>query len=381
MISISIPVLLAQAALAAATNVVYESATVTNRAWRRHEVSEMHGEDGSVRLMDRRRVLVSKADEVAEAAATEQSYRVAKAFAEGFAQGTNLLADAMNAAVTNATYTEWQIVETGSDMVEVGTPGDGADTSHVFVSPVLWAYGGGNLWTLTYDYWAYGGGWQCYPDMAMHFAGGADALSMTDSDAGGVVRAERTRGPDEVISGPPTNGVMLKLVFPLAPLAMLRRDGGIFVVSNAYDAAQNRDELYVFFNADPPMKPIIRAPYVHGSGSVTNWAVGRFTVGDVPDSHWTNAVDVTRFGRTYAKCRRCWFDRPEALRGEAVMLNRHVRFGGADGIEWGSIAVKVLGRMSFTGEVTNAAEGVVATFSNGAYMSTRPLDAGEGAEE
>lgn len=366
-------------AAAAATNLVYESGVATNRAWVRAVVSEMH-EGGEVRLMDRRRKFVARADQVAEEYAATNAHRVAEAWTRGFAEGTNALAAAMNASVTNATYTEWQIVDAGSDAVEIGEPGEDADTAHVFVDPILWTYDGGGEWTLWYDYWQYGGGeWECYAEMEMKFVGGADALSMTDAGEG-TIRAERTRGPDRVDDGPPTNGVAMKLLFPLKPSVMIGNDSGIFVVSNEYDAVRNRDAMLIYYNTTPPMKPIMKAPYVYGSGSVTNRVTGRFTVPDVPNSHWTNTVTVTRFGQIYSGCRWCWFDRPAALAGETVMMNRHGRFGGVDGIEWGRIAVKVLNEMAYTGEVTNAAEGVVATFSNGAFMGTYQIGGGDEQE-
>lgn len=367
----------AAALAAAATNTVYESGVATNRAWGRAVISEMH-DGGEVRLMDRRKAFVARADQVAQEFAATNAHRVAEAWTRGFEAGTNTLAAAMDASVTNATFTAWEIVDTGSDDVLTGMPPEDADTSKYYIDAVVWTYDGGGEWTLKYDQWWHDGTeWECYADFEMPFAGGADALSVTNIPDG-TVRAERTRGPDRVEDGPPTNGVILKLLFPLKPSIMLRRDSGLFVVSNEYDAVRNRDAMLIYFNTTPPMKPVMKAPYVYGSGSVTNRVAGRFSVPDVPGSDWTNTVEVTRFGQTYSGCRWCWFDRPAALAGEAVMMNRHGRFGGVEGIEWGSMSVKVLSWMSYTGEVTNAAEGVVATFSNGAFMGTHQTGGDDG---
>lgn len=178
------------------------------------------------------------------------------------------------------------------------------------------------------------------------------------------------------MSQAPTNGILMQLTYPLEP-SSVRRSVDIFVVSNEYDSARNRDCLWIYFSRVLPMKPVMSVPYIWESGFSTNRATGAFHVSDIPSSHWTNTVDIVRFGQTYAECHPCWFPRPAALADTPVFLARHGRFGGTEGIEWGSIAVTVDGAPTYTGAVTNLAADTAIVFSNGGYVGTIQLEEGQ----
>ena len=173
----------------------------------------------------------------------------------------------------------------------------------------------------------------------------------------------------EAMSHAVNTGTLFKLCYPLIPSAT-RRSVDIFVVSNEYDSVRNRDCLWLYVSRDLPMKPIARVPYVWDGGWATNYVVGTFAPNDVPGAHWTNTVNVARFGQTYERCHRCWFVRPAALKDTPIFTARHGSFGGrnGDGMEWGSIAVQVDGTPAYTGAITNAAAGTVAVFSNGGFI-------------
>lgn len=175
-------------------------------------------------------------------------------------------------------------------------------------------------------------------------------------------------------------GTFMKLMYPLIP-SVMRRSVDIFVVSNTYDSARNRDCLWLYFSREMPMKPAMSMPYIYESGFTTNRVTGAFSVADVAGSHWTNTVSITRFRDylgnpiVYEKCHPCWFVRPVALQGVPIFLYRHGSFGSRErGLEWGSLAVNVDGTPTFTGEITNAVDGTVAVFSNGGFMGTYRLE-------
>lgn len=184
----------------------------------------------------------------------------------------------------------------------------------------------------------------------------------------------------------PTNGVWVKMCHPLEPSAA-RRSVDIFVVSNSYDSARNRDEFYVYVSRDLPMKPVMQIPYISESGFTTNLVRGYSTVPDVPHSHWTNTVTVGRFGQVYRDCHRVWFTRPASLRDCPVFLHRHGVFGSrATGFEWGSVAVTVTlpgepPAMTYTGTITNLAEGVVSRWSNGGFIGLAELEQQTGGQQ
>jgi len=184
----------------------------------------------------------------------------------------------------------------------------------------------------------------------------------------------------------PSSGVWVKMCYPLEPSAT-RRSVDIFVVSNDYDSVRNRDELYVYVSRDLPMKPVVQIPYVSESGFTTNLVRGYTTVSDVPQSHWTNTVTVSRFGQEYRNCHRVWFTRPASLKDCPVFLHRHGVFGSrAAGFEWGSVAVTVTlpggsSTLTFTGTVTNLAEGVVSKWVNGGFVGLAELEQQTGEQQ
>lgn len=177
----------------------------------------------------------------------------------------------------------------------------------------------------------------------------------------------------------PSTGVWMKLCHPLEP-SSTRRSVDIFVVSNGYDSARNRDEFLVYVSRDLPMTPVMRVPYISESGFTTNLVKGYTAVSDVPHSSWTNTVTVSRFGRTYRDCHRVWFTRPPSLKDVPVFLHRHGVFGSwASGFEWGSVAVTVTlpgepTALTFTGSITNVADGLVSRWSNGAFIGIMELE-------
>ena len=206
------------------------------------------------------------------------------------------------------------------------------------------------------------------------------ALGVATEDAHRVAEAwlrgfsDGTNELAKAMLNAPSNGILMKLCYPLVPSAA-RRSVDIFVVSNEYDSVRNRDCLWIYFSRELPMKPVMSVPYVWEGGFTTNRVAGQFHVADRPLSAWTNTVDIVRFGQTYESCHPCWFSRPADLSGTPIFMSRHGSFGSRPGgVEWGSIAVTVDGTPTFTGEVTNATEGVVAVFSNGGFLGTIQLE-------
>lgn len=259
----------------AATNRVYQTGEIVNEAWMKHIVTEYIGEDGPPELRDRMGKFMSAANLAALGVAAENASEVAEAWMQGFALGTQQLAQAMLQA--------------------------------------------------------------------------------------------------------PSTGVWMKLCHPLEP-SFTRRSVDIFVVSNGYDSARNRDEFLVYVSRELPMKPIMQIPYISESGFTTNLVKGYTTVSDVPHSSWTNTVTVNRFGCTYRDCHRVWFPRPAALKDVPVFLHRHGVFGSrATGFEWGSVAVTVTlpgepTALTYTGSITNVADGLVSRWSNGAFIGITELE-------
>ena len=188
----------------------------------------------------------------------------------------------------------------------------------------------------------------------------------------------------QAVANSPTNGTWVKLCYPLEPSAA-RRCVDIFVVSNEYDSAKNRDEMWIYTSRELPMKPIVQIPYVSESGLTVEYVKGQATVNDVAGWGWTNTLDITRFGYTYAKCHRMWFVRPAALKDVPVFLNRHGSFGVKDvGFEWGSIFVTVtlpgqLPVMTYTGEITNSEGTVISVWKNGGFKGFKDVET-EGVE-
>lgn len=176
------------------------------------------------------------------------------------------------------------------------------------------------------------------------------------------------RGCEELhskIGQSPTSGAFLKLIFPLVPDAT-RKSVDIFVVSNEYDVAKNRDTMWIYCNRTLPMEPVVEVPYVYESGFTTNRVTGTFSPADVPRAHWTNTVTITRFGQTYKDCHVLYAVRPGNLAEYPCRLNRHGKWGRTgDGFEWGMIGVTVDGIPTLTKELTNTVQKKVMVFSNG----------------
>lgn len=248
-------------------SVIVESVSNVQTNWSFGKDIVTETEDGG--LMDRRKVLVSAADAAAEAETAESVGRVSKAWAEGFARGTNEL----HAALYNL----------------------------------------------------------------------------------------------------PTNGILVGLRFPLIPQTSRRFD--IYVASNHYDSVAHRDELYVYFGQSFTNPPTMTVPYVWNSGMTTQRVAGVWTRAGTSDRYtnvW-NVVEQLKAGPVTYPCHRLFVLRPPDLWGLPLNLNPHGRWGGPDGVAFGSYLLTVGGRPTFTGTVTNLEEGVVATFDNGAFVGLEPI--------
>lgn len=218
-----------------------------------------------------------------------------------------------------------------------------------------------------------GGAAPVLKDKAGKFVSAANltALGLAVEDSGKVYDAwieGFRRGCEELsskIGQTPTSGAFLKFVFPLVPDAT-RRSVDIFVVSNEYDVAKNRDRMWIYCNRELPMEPVVEVPYVYESGFTTNRVKGTFSPSDVSGAHWTNTVTVTRFGHTYRDCRVLYATRPADLANYPCRLNRHGKWGRTgDGFEWGSVGVTVNGIPTLTAELTNTVQNKVMVFTNG----------------
>ena len=85
----------AQLGATAGTNIVYAMTVVTNNAWGRSVVTELLTTHG-VELLDRREAFVSAANLAALGVSVKDAHRVSDAWMRGFAQGTNVLSEAMS---------------------------------------------------------------------------------------------------------------------------------------------------------------------------------------------------------------------------------------------------------------------------------------------
>lgn len=181
------------------------------------------------------------------------------------------------------------------------------------------------------------------------------------------------------LSNVPKTGKFISLKFPLVPMTSRRFD--IYVASNSYSSASNEDILYIYFGQSFTNAPTMMVPYVWESGFTTNRVAGSWTKTGTSD-HFTNTYDVvlhrTSSADVHYTCHKLYVKRPESLRGIPCNLNPHGKWGGPDGVAFGSYLLTVTEEgvtyPTFTGPVTNSEAGVVALFDNGAFLGTVPIE-------
>ena len=184
------------------------------------------------------------------------------------------------------------------------------------------------------------------------------------------------RGTSELraaMAGIPTNGILVGLRFPLVPQTSRRFD--IYVASNHYDVATGRDELYVYFGQSYTNPPTITVPYVWNSGMTTQRVAGVWTRAGSNDRYtkvW-NVVEQLKDGPVTYPCHRLFVPRPPELRGLSLNLDPHGRWGGPDGVAFGSYLLTVGGLPTYTGVVTNDVDGLIMTIDNGACVGLEPI--------
>lgn len=178
----------------------------------------------------------------------------------------------------------------------------------------------------------------------------------------------------------PRTGRFVCLTFPLIPQSS--RPFDIFVVSNHYDSVAHEDLLWIYFGQTFTNAPTMTVPYVYESGLTTNRVAGSWTKAGTTD-HFTNTVDLVipravMADHVYRKCHKLHVPRPAALWGYPLNLDPHGRWGGPEGVAFGSYLVTVtqagVTYPTYSGAVTNEAEGVVALFDNGAFLGTVPIE-------
>jgi len=181
------------------------------------------------------------------------------------------------------------------------------------------------------------------------------------------------------LSNVPKTGRFVTLQFPVVPLTSRRFD--IYVASNSYDSASNEDVLYIYFGQSFTNSPTMTVPYVWESGFTTNRVAGSWTKKNTTD-HFTNTYDIvlhrTSSADVHYTCHKLYVKRPEALRNIPCNLNPHGKWGGPDGVAFGSYLLTVTDGgatyPTFTGPVTNSETGVVALFDNGAFLGLVPIE-------
>lgn len=184
------------------------------------------------------------------------------------------------------------------------------------------------------------------------------------------------------LSNVPRTGRFIGLKFPLIPQSS--RPFDIYVASNHYNAVTHEDELYVHFGQSFSNSPSMTVPYVYESGMTTQRVPGVWRKAGTANHftnvysvvlHRSNAVDIAY------TCHKLFVPRPAALWGVPCNLDPHGRWGGPEGVAFGSylLTVTQLGVTypTFSGSVTNVEAGVVALFDNGAFLGTIPIEEGE----
>lgn len=187
------------------------------------------------------------------------------------------------------------------------------------------------------------------------------------------------RGTNELaaaMANLPTNGILVGLRFPLVPQTSRKFD--IYVASNHYDSASNRDELYVYFGQSYTNPPTMGVPYVWDSGATTQRVAGVWTLPGTLH-RWTDVYSVTerqKSGTVAYPCHRLFVARPSALRGLPLNLNPHGVWGGPEGMAFGSylLTAGASRAAAWTGAVTNAPEGVIAVFDNGFLVELKEME-------
>lgn len=218
---------------------------------------------------------------------------------------------------------------------------------------------------------------------ALASAADAAAQAETVKNVGNVANAWRIGFSNGVASVAatladiPKNGRFIRLEFPLIPQTSRKFD--IFVASNSYNSVANEDVMWIYFGQSFTNPPTMTVPYVYESGMTTQRVVGAWKKAGTTD-HFTNVVNITRTisGEhvTYP-CHKMYVKRPDALANVPCNLNPHGVWGTPEGITFGSYLLNVIvdgtSYPTWTGQITNTTEGVIAIFDNGAFLGTVPI--------
>lgn len=218
---------------------------------------------------------------------------------------------------------------------------------------------------------------------ALASAADAAAQAETVKSVGNVAKAWRTGFSNGVASvaaalaNIPKNGRFIRLEFPLIPQTSRKFD--IFVVSNSYNSAANEDTMWIYFGQSFTNAPTMTVPFVYESGMTTQRVVGAWKKAGTSD-HFTNVVNITRVisgeSVTYP-CHKLYVKRPDVLANVPCNLFPHGVWGTPEGVTFGSYLLNVVidgtTYPTWTGQITNVTEGVVAIFDNGAFLGTVPI--------
>lgn len=216
-------------------------------------------------------------------------------------------------------------------------------------------------------------------------AANASAQSKTAEGIASLASAWRrgfSNGVESVksnLSNVPRTGRFIGLRFPLVPQTSRKFD--IYVASNHYDSASNEDILYIHFGQSFTNAPSMVVPYVWESGMTTQRVAGAWKKSGTSD-HWTNTYDVVlmRSGSAdiHYTCHKLHVPRPVGMRDIPCNLDPHGRWGTDVGVNFGSLLVTVsVGGSTYptySGQVTNEQDGVIAIFDNGAFLGTIPIE-------
>ena len=173
------------------------------------------------------------------------------------------------------------------------------------------------------------------------------------SDAANVAMTNALRILTDASANAATNAVGIALV--LAPESA-RTNLTAYVVKTETDGTN--DTQWIWYNRDLALAPNRFVVYDGYGASATN---------KVTWCNWTNAVDVTHNGRTWAGCRVCTVARPEWARGVTCLDHPNDQLGGAGGFDFGDVLLTTDAAPLYTGYVTNGITDTVAYFDNGFF--------------
>jgi hypothetical protein len=144
-------------------------------------------------------------------------------------------------------------------------------------------------------------------------------------------------------------GITIGLKFPFEPSATRTAIEG-YIVSNAYDEANNTDIYLIHFTQDLKVQPNVVFPYIMDGGLTTNNITGVFKDRRYDNSNWTNVYRAVERDIEYNNCHLCYVQRPEQLRQITVWTQPHLKWGSAtSGIDYGNIVHLAFGENLFTG--------------------------------